>query len=94
MADTAFAAKPAPDGEAPRPALENLRFYRHPYAPLRFAAYDGQRVRVESETAWGEFTRDGVWLEGPLRHADPIFCRWVTGEHIFNQRIATAKERA
>jgi hypothetical protein len=93
MAD-ALSAEPAPPGADERPVRDNLRFHRHPYAPLRFAAYDDKRVRVEGDDAWGEFTRDGVWLEGPLRHADPIFCRWVCSERIYNERIAKAKDRA
>lgn len=94
MADSAFSARPAPYEAEAQAAHANLHFHRHPYAPLRFAAYDRDRVRVESDTEWGDFTRDGVWLDGPLRHADPIFCRWVTGEQICKEAIAKAKDRA
>ncbi len=66
-----------------RGAVPNLKFSRHPYYPGRYAAVEANLVRVETETGeWGHFDRNANWIEGPLRHADPIFCRWVTGELI------------
>jgi hypothetical protein len=55
-------------------------FYRYPYSGARYGAYDGQHVRVEQNGKWGIFTRNAEWIEGPLRVADPIFARWVTGK--------------
>ncbi len=70
-----------------------MKFCRHPYYPARYAALAKNLVRVESESGdWGEFDRNGNWLKGPLRHADPIFCRWVTGELIAGECLARAEE--
>ncbi len=70
-----------------------MKFCRHPYYPARYAALAKDRVRVEGDSGeWGEFDRNGTWLEGPLRHADPIFCRWVTGELIATDCAARAGE--
>jgi hypothetical protein len=38
----------------------------------------------------GEFDRDGNYLAGTVRSADPCFCRWVSGEHLYNERIKAA----
>lgn len=65
-----------------------LKYYRHPYQSTTFyGAYDGTRLRVTRGDLWGEFDRNGSYLAGPLRYADPCFCRWVTGEHLYNERI-------
>ncbi len=45
----------------------------------------------------GYFDRDGAWLRGALRSADPLMCRWMAGHHFgdgvpFNhQRLQTDK---
>jgi hypothetical protein len=66
-----------------------MKYCRHPYYPARYAALAADRVRVEAETGdWGEFDRNAVWLEGPLRHADPVWCRWVTSEIAASQALA------
>ena len=81
--------EPSPAGAS----SANLKFYRHPYYTARYAALDATHVRVETESGeWGEFTRNGVWIGGPLRHADPIYCRWVTGEIILRENLLRAKE--
>ncbi len=68
----------------------NLKFCRHPYYPGRYAAIDADQVLVQAEDgAWGRFNRNARWIEGPLRHADPIFCRWVTGEIIARENLAS-----
>jgi hypothetical protein len=69
---------------------QGLKFYRHPSSGARYAAYGANHVRVERGEQWGEFNRDGVWLEGQIRFADPTFCRWVSGEHIYNATLANA----
>jgi hypothetical protein len=43
---------------------------------------------VKRGDEWGEFDRNGQWLGvGELRCADPTFCRWVTGEYLYNERL-------
>ena len=72
----------------------NLKFCRHPYYPGRYAAIESDLVRVETDSGeWGHFDRNANWIEGPLRHADPIFCRWVTGELIAKECMARTETR-
>ena len=67
-----------------------MKFCRHPYYPARYAALGADRVRVETDGGeWGEFDRNARWIGGPLRHADPIYCRWVTSE--IKAEAATAR---
>jgi hypothetical protein len=83
-------AAPTPSADAGDPG--NLKFYRHPYqSSFYYAAYGPNRVRVKRGEQWGEFDRNGNWLDGTLRCADPTFCRWVTGEHIYNAQLIAAK---
>lgn len=74
-------------------SVSNLKFHRHPYADEYYAAYDEERVRVRHGDDWGDFSRDGVWIDGPLRQCDPIFARWVTSEHIFSRVIAASEKK-
>lgn len=82
---------PTPPAESLDPG--KLKYYRHPShnSITYYAAYGPNRLRVKSGDRWGEFDRDGNWLEGTLRFADPTFCRWVSGEHIYNARLIAAK---
>ena len=69
-----------PNGHTPK-GDPNLKFYHHPYSATFYGAIDENHVRVEAENGeWGEFTRNGEWLAGPMRSCDPIFARWVGGE--------------
>ena len=71
---------------------EKLKYYRHPYqSSYHYGAYGPNRLRVKRGTQWGEFDRNGNWLAGELRIADPLFCRWVSGEHIYNARLIETK---
>jgi hypothetical protein len=68
-----------------------LKYYRHPYqSQFYYGAYGANRLRVKRGEQWGEFDRDGTWLGGAVRYADPIFCRWVTGEYLYNARLDEA----
>jgi hypothetical protein len=78
------------DSTVPR---SNLKFCRHPYYGGRYAAIDANLVLVETEDGdWGRFDRNAKWIYGPLRHADPIFCRWVTGEIIASNHLAKGEK--
>jgi len=72
---------------------DTLKYYRHPSANSNtyYAAYGPNRLRVKRGDQWGEFDRDGLWLAGSIRYADPTFCRWVSGEHLYNARLIAAK---
>jgi hypothetical protein len=80
----------AEDSKTPE-ATRDLKFYRHPTSGVQYAAIDRNRVRIKrADGLWGEFDRNGVYFEGPLRTCDPAFCRWVTGELIYNERVIAA----
>lgn len=72
---------------------EQLKYYRHPShnSNTYYGAYGPNRLRMKRGNQWGEFDRDGNWLAGELRFADPTFCRWVTGEHIYNAQLKATK---
>jgi hypothetical protein len=77
----------------PGGTASELQYYCHPFTDTYYAAYSRDRVRVRRGDEWGEFNRDGHWLEGTIRFADPTFCRWVTGEYRYNQSLMGAKEK-
>lgn len=62
---------------------------RHPMSMQTYRAIDPRRVRVESRSAWGLFTENGEWIEGPIRSADPTFCRWVASGCLLQERSAS-----
>jgi hypothetical protein len=71
-----------------------LKYYRHPYqSTTYYAAYGPNHVRITRGEQWGEFDRNAYHLGGPLRSADPSFCRWVSGEHIDNARLREANSK-
>ena len=51
-----------------------------------YAAENSKRVRLERGASWGVFTQNGEWLDGPIRYADPTFCRWVASGHVMQER--------
>jgi hypothetical protein len=71
-------------------AARDLKFYRHPTSGMHYAAIDKNRVRIKRGDIWGEFDRNGNYINGPLRSCDPAFCRWVTSELIYNERLMAA----
>jgi hypothetical protein len=71
-------------------AARDLKFYRHPSSGMYYAAMDKNRVHVKRGEMWGEFDRDGVYIQGTLRSCDTAFCRWVTSELIYNEKLMAA----
>jgi hypothetical protein len=62
---------------------------RYPYTGDLYRAESRNRIRVERaghKEQWGYFDSDGRWLEGPLRWADPTFCRFISSGWIFAAR--------
>jgi hypothetical protein len=51
---------------------------RHPLSGDVYDLDDNGLVRVERDGRTGWFTRDGDWVSGDLRVADPELCRWMT----------------
>jgi len=60
---------------------------RHPLTLHTYTAEGTDRVRLENSGGWGVFTASGEWIEGPIRSADPTFCRWVASGLVFKQRL-------
>ncbi len=51
---------------------------RHPFSGALYEPDGEGGVQVTREGLWGRFQRDGRWIEGDLREADPELCVWVT----------------
>jgi len=62
---------------------------RHPFSGALHEQEGDGRVRVTAtDGTTGLFTREGRWLEGELREADPQLCGWVGGPQIGNHRLS------
>jgi hypothetical protein len=55
---------------------------RYPYTGDTYTAEGRHRIRVEHGNQWGYFDDCGRWMEGPLRTADPTFCRYLSSAWI------------
>ncbi len=59
-----------------------MRQLRHPLSGAIYEVDEEGNVMVTRAGMVGVFTRNGEWLRGDLRHADPELCRWVSsGNH-------------
>jgi hypothetical protein len=68
---------------------------RYPYTGDLYSAEGEHRIRVQRaghDELWGYFDGDGRWLEGPLRSADPTFCRYMSSGWILAARLANRSE--
>lgn len=50
---------------------------RHPFSGALYDLAEDGAVVVEADGRSGRFDRDGNWLSGDLRSADPQMCRWM-----------------
>jgi hypothetical protein len=50
---------------------------RFPFNGDVYTAEGSSRIRCARGETWGYFDSSGNWLEGPLRYADPTFCRYM-----------------
>jgi len=61
---------------------------RHPFTgALHERDGEGNVLVTTDDGSWGRFTKQGKWLEGELREADPHLCGWVAGPIIANHRM-------
>ena len=58
--------------QAPRGGL------RHPFTRALYEPDGDGGVLVTRGEQQGRFRRDGSWIEGDLRDADPELCLWIT----------------
>ena len=74
----------------PKPESDTkLLTLRYPYTGDSYCAESQRRIRVQRagrEELWGYFDDDGRWLEGPLRSADPTFCRYISSGWVLAAR--------
>jgi hypothetical protein len=64
---------------------------RHPVTGALYTD-DGGNVRVESDGLVGVFRRNGSWISGELREADPMMCLWIAG-HDFGDEVPFRNQR-
>jgi hypothetical protein len=50
---------------------------KHPLSGTEYIRQDDGTVLVQGRGVEGVFTRQGVWLTGERRSADPGLCSWV-----------------
>ncbi len=63
---------------------------RHPFTRYLYEVDDDDAgtVRVtDADGRWGRFRRDGSWVEGDVREADPQLCNWIGGPRRGNHRL-------
>lgn len=61
---------------------------RHPFTRALYERDgDGNVLITETDGTWGRFTKQGRWIEGDVREADPHLCGWVAGPIIGNHRM-------
>jgi hypothetical protein len=73
-----------------------MRTIKH---PLSGAVYDLEAdgtIRVQAKDGRvGKFDKNGVWLDGDVRQADPHLCLWIGGRELpnrFQQAAAAIKD--
>lgn len=60
-----------------------MAMLRHPLSKTEYHRNDDNTVRVVGKNGVeGTFTREGVWLFGERRTADPALCQWVADAHL------------
>lgn len=62
-----------------------MRTMRHPLSGAIYDLTDHGTVSVVLAGSTGEFSREGVWLGGTLRHADPHLCLWISDRPVANR---------
>ena len=57
----------------------------------RLYEQDGEGgILVTDDGRTGRFVKDGSWIEGELREADPQMCNWIAGPLAANHRLGAA----
>lgn len=65
---------------------------RHPFTGATYEQ-DGQgNVFVTWNDRTGLFRRNGSWIEGELRDADPQLCGWIAGPVVGNHRVTASPD--
>ena len=65
---------------------------RHPLSGTEYYRNDDNTVRVVGKNGVeGLFTRNGIWISGERRTADPALCQWIADG--YKPRMLTASAR-
>lgn len=64
---------------------------KHPITGALYIDQNGS-VRVEHKGQVGLFRENGSWIEGELRSADPLMCKWIAG-HKFGDTVPFRNQR-
>ncbi len=65
---------------------------RHPLSGTIYDVAEDDTVVVEKDGRSGRFDRDGTWLGGEVRTADPEMCRWVASPRLVTRHRAVVEE--
>jgi hypothetical protein len=68
---------------------------RHPLTHALYdARSDGTVVVTATDGRTGTFDSSGRWIDGDLRHADALLCRWVMAKAHASRSTPAAPPRA
>jgi hypothetical protein len=66
---------------------------RHPFTHALYERDgEGNILVTETDGRWGRFRKNGQWIEGEVREADPHLCGWVGGPVIGNHRLVDQQQ--
>ncbi len=62
---------------------------RHPFTKVLYEQDGNGNILVTDGDKSGLFRRDGSYIEGDLREADPQMCNWIGGPMLANHRVGS-----
>lgn len=71
-----------------------MRSIKHPLSGAVYDLTDHGTIVVQRDGHSGEFDRNGGWLRGELKHADPHLCLWIAGIELPNRFQQAARALA
>ena len=65
-----------------------MKGMHHPFTHAKYEQDGkGNVIVTQQDGISGLFAKDGKWIEGQLKQADPHFCGWVGGPIVANHRV-------
>lgn len=68
-----------------------VRGLRHPLSGATYEEGGERTVVVSKGEVSGVFSRNGEWISGELKSADPEMCRWVTSGENQSARLKSSR---
>ena len=68
-----------------------MRTIRHPLSGAVYDLNDDGTITVALDGETGLFTKDGVWISGAVRTADPHVCGWIGGKEMVSRHRQNAE---